>query len=363
QGLVHPGGRDDQNGTQELTRNRLLWCVFEPGRGSLQLSDAPVELCSAFVYCCLDLTSRGVRYPKPRDEGALGADFFHTLRERRHKLTLYVFFGDGLLTTAAFSSQVRTSSPGELSGLVASWLRKRRLDGMLFFYKSHRSWTLADDTFRAFARRIRDDLGRAGLFVSAVVSVDREDPRGSINKMLATFPTGLLVLRTHDASAQPRDEALCPMPFSRGPHQDSVSRLLGVVNTSVDGFDELVAPRLLFSVTFAASSYLLNDSGRAQEGSPALRLDGEETTFADLCDKALRLGYARFMSPRGDCLVVHKERLWHSGLGPTSTRIFDPTRRFAGALVFATHADDRTGRCGERHRLLKHIARALRGGP
>ncbi|CAN8008713.1 unnamed protein product, partial [Ixodes pacificus] len=359
QGLVHLVAPESEDIGKAVARGRLLWCVFEPERGALWLSDAPLGLCSALIYCCLDLTSRGVRYPKPRDEGASGANVFHTLKDRRPELALYVFFGDGQLTTAAFANQVRSSSPGELSTLVGGWLLKHRLDGMLFFYRPHRSWTRADDTFRDFARRFRDDLGRLGLLVSAVVSVDREDVKGSINNMLTTFPTGPLVLRTHDASPQPRDEALCPMPFSRG--EGSVSRLLADVNASVGDFDRLVAPRLMFSVTFATSSYLLEDANLPQEGSPALLLDGEETTYADVCEQALKLGYGHFLSPRGDCLVVHKERFWHSGFGPASTRIFGPTAHFAGAVVFAMHADDRTGRCGGHpHTLLAHVASALR---
>lgn len=90
---------------------RQLWCVFEPDHASYQLPDVPVELCTAMLYCCLELTSRGIRYPRPEDEGHLGVDVFYTLRDRSRGLSLYVLLGDGVQTTAVFSNQAR---PGNI---------------------------------------------------------------------------------------------------------------------------------------------------------------------------------------------------------------------------------------------------------
>lgn len=68
-------------------------------------------------------------------------------------------------------------------------------------------------------------------------------------------------MHTHDLTL-PTDEALCPMPYSRGgaSYQGSVSQLLADVNATLPTFQEDFAHRLLFSVTFKASSYFLNYS-------------------------------------------------------------------------------------------------------
>lgn len=73
----------------------------------------------------------------------------------------------------------------------------------------------------------------------------------------------------------------------------------------------------------------------------------------------LKLNYDHFLSKHGDCLVVHKDRLWHSGFASLSGKIFKATTNFAGVVVFGMYADDFRGRCGEPHKLMKRVYRAL----
>ncbi|XP_077523433.1 uncharacterized protein LOC144134386 [Amblyomma americanum] len=172
---------DGPPATGGASSGRQLWCVFEPGRGGYSLRDVPVPLCTVVLYCCVHLTARGVRYRKAEDEGPDGVDAFASLRRRRLNLPLYALLGDGVQTTAVFCNQVRGSTANELSALAGTWLHSKQLDGLLFFYRSHRTSTATDAEFFAHMGRMRDDLGRMGLFVSAVVSFHREQPDGPLS--------------------------------------------------------------------------------------------------------------------------------------------------------------------------------------
>lgn len=343
-------------------RQRQLWCVYEPVRGDYGLRDVPAQLCTVVVYCCVELTARGVQYRRVEDEGSEGVDSFAaSLRSRRPDLPLYAFFGDGVQTTAVFCNQVRGSTPDMLTAAAKSWLLSKQLDGVLFFYRSHREPSNADGEFFAHFRRMREDLGRASLFVSAVVSFHRDQPSGplSLSSVLEVVQD-IVVLRTHDLSPLPVDAAACPMPFqlagtTRAP---SVSRLLADLNDTLPGFEETLAPRLLFSVTFEAASYLLNSSAAFQEGAPAVRM-AAGSTYWQMCEMAAKLRYRRHVSAHGDCHVLHKDRFWLAGFGPESSRVFAATRRFAGVAAFAMHDDDARGRCGEPHALANHVRRSL----
>ncbi|KAL1435273.1 hypothetical protein MTO96_011193 [Rhipicephalus appendiculatus] len=123
-------------------------------------------------------------------------------------------------------------------------------------------------------------------------------------------------------------------------------------------FEQSIAPRLLFSVTCEASSYFLNSSRAFHEGDPAVKMT-TGSSYWQMCEMAAKLGYLRHYSRHGDCNVVHKDRFWQAGLGPNSTRLFTATRRFAGAMLFAMHADDARGRCGPPHGLANHVRRSL----
>lgn len=83
------------------------------------------------------------------------------------------------------------------------------------------------------------------------------------------------------------------------------------------------------------------------------------STYWQMCEMATKLGYAQHVAARGDCHVLHKDRFWLAGFGPESARVFAATRRFAGALTFAMHADDARGRCGKPHALANHVRRSL----
>lgn len=81
---------------------------------------------------------------------------------------------------------------------------------MLFFYRSHREPTTTDAEFFAHLQRMREDLGRASLFVSAVVSFHKDHPGGplSLSSVLEVVQD-IVVLRTHDLSPAPTDAAAC----------------------------------------------------------------------------------------------------------------------------------------------------------
>lgn len=73
------------------------------------------------------------------------------------------------------------ADPGELSDMAVIWLRSRQLDGLVFFYRSHRTSTRADADFYRHLGRIHDDLSRMGLLVTTAVSFNREDPTGVLS--------------------------------------------------------------------------------------------------------------------------------------------------------------------------------------
>lgn len=347
--------------TGGASSGRQLWCVFEPGRGGYSLSDVPVPLCTVVLYCCVHLTARGVRYRRAEDEGPDGVDAFASLRRRRLSLPLYALLGDGVQTTAVFCNQVRGSTPNELSALAGAWLHSKQLDGLLFFYRSHRTSTATDAEFFAHMGRIRDDLGRMGLFVSAVVSFHREQPDGPLSpSSVLSLVQDIVVLRTHDLSPAPAGAAACPMPFALGgaTRAPSVSRLLKDLRETLPGFERSMAPRLLFSITFEAASYFLNRSGFFHEGDPAVKM-ATGSNYWQMCEMAAKMGYNRHYSRHGDCQVVHKDRFWQAGFGPNSSLLFGSTRHFAGVVLFAMHADDARGRCGEPHGLANHVRRSL----
>ncbi|KAH7973228.1 hypothetical protein HPB52_023186 [Rhipicephalus sanguineus] len=273
------------------------------------------------------------------------------------------------------------------------------MDGLLFFYRSHPTVTVSDAEFLGHFRRMRDDLALVGLFVSAVVSFHKEQPDGpmSINNVLSLVED-IVVLRTHDLSPPPADAAACPMPFALGgvTRAPSFSRLIADMKGALPDFERSIAPRLLFSVTCEATSYFLNSStafhnllvvflrrtyflvevlfvrGRKddvfelrqccllvlEEGDPAVKMT-TGSSYWQMCEMAAKLGYSRHYSRHGDCHVVHKDRFWQAGLGPNSTRLFTATRRFAGAMLFAMHADDARGRCGQPHGLVNHVRHSL----
>ncbi|KAH7957900.1 hypothetical protein HPB51_028115 [Rhipicephalus microplus] len=247
-------------------------------------------------------------------------------------------------------AQVRGSTASELSALTTTWLQSKQLDGFLFFYRSHPTVTVSDAEFLGHFRRLRDDLGLVGLFVSAVVSFHKEQPEGpmSINNVLALVED-IVVLRTHDLSPVLSDAAACPMPFALGgvTRAPSFSRLMHDMKEAMPDFEQSIAPRLLFSVTCEASSYFLNSSTAFHEGDPAVKMT-TGSTYWQMCEMAAKLGYMRHYSRHGDCHVVHKDRFWQAGLGPHSTRLFIRPRRRSLALLsyFAMHADRPPGcRC------------------
>ncbi|XP_037576693.2 uncharacterized protein LOC119458906 [Dermacentor silvarum] len=208
---------------------------------------------------------------------------------------------------------------------------------------------------------MRDDLGQVGLFVSAVVSFHKDQPDGPLSiKSVLSLVQDVVVLRTHDLSPAPADAAACPMPFALGgvTRAPSLSRLLADINEALPDFEQSLAPQLLFSVTCEATSYFLNSSAAFHEGDPAVKI-ATGSSYWQMCEMAAKLGYDRHYSPHGDCHVVHKDRFWQAGLGPNSTRLFAATRRFAGAVLFAMHADDARGRCGQPHGLTNHVRRSL----
>ncbi|XP_049266708.1 uncharacterized protein LOC125756282 [Rhipicephalus sanguineus] len=235
------------------------------------------------------------------------------------------------------------------------------MDGLLFFYRSHPTVTVSDAEFLGHFRRMRDDLALVGLFVSAVVSFHKEQPDGpmSINNVLSLVED-IVVLRTHDLSPPPADAAACPMPFALGgvTRAPSFSRLIADMKGALPDFERSIAPRLLFSVTCEATSYFLNSSTAFHEGDPAVKMT-TGSSYWQMCEMAAKLGYSRHYSRHGDCHVVHKDRFWQAGLGPNSTRLFTATRRFAGAMLFAMHADDARGRCGQPHGLVNHVRHSL----
>ncbi|KAH6925349.1 hypothetical protein HPB50_003890 [Hyalomma asiaticum] len=344
---------------------RQLWCVYEPGKRGYQLRDVPVPLCTVVLYCCVEPTARGVRYRGVDDEGSDGVDAFAgTLRRGHSNLPLYALFGDGVQTTAVFCNQarqVRGATASELSALTTTWLQSKQLDGFLFFYRSHSSVTVSDAEFLGHFRRLREDLELVGLFVSAVVSFHKDQANGplSISNVLSLVQD-VVVLRMHDLSPAPVEAAACSMPFELGgvTRAPSISRLLADMNDALPDFERSLAPRLLFSVTCEATSYFLNSSSAFHEGDPAVKI-ATGSTYWQMCEMAAKLGYEHHYSLHGDCHVVHKDRFWQAGLGPNSTRLFGATSRFAGAVLFAMHADDARGRCGQPHGLTNHVRRSL----
>ncbi|KAH7940499.1 hypothetical protein HPB49_000510 [Dermacentor silvarum] len=330
---AHRGSTTTAITTPAAVGSRQLWCVYEPGRRGYHLRDVPVPLCTVVLYCCVEPTARGVRYRRVEDEGSDGVDAFAaTLRRGHANLPLYALFGDGVQTTAVFCNQARRN---ELSALTTTWLHSKQLDGFLFFYRSHPTTTVSDDEFLGHFRRMRDDLGQVGLFVSAVVSFHKDQPDGplSIKRYVRDGHVRLHVM-------------------------GRLSRLLADINEALPDFEQSLAPQLLFSVTCEATSYFLNSSAAFHEGDPAVKI-ATGSSYWQMCEMAAKLGYDRHYSPHGDCHVVHKDRFWQAGLGPNSTRLFAATRRFAGAVLFAMHADDARGRCGQPHGLTNHVRRSL----
>ncbi|XP_077522636.1 uncharacterized protein LOC144133420 isoform X2 [Amblyomma americanum] len=135
-------------------RGSQLWCVYRPPSihdlaaaddDEYQLDDVPVSLCTAVVYCCLDLWRHGVRmYPHSPDEspgvehgeynegdgGPQGIYHFNRLRTRRgtpQTLRLYAMLGGRDQTTWNFARKMAPvdHAPGD-DDVEADGQRSRR---------------------------------------------------------------------------------------------------------------------------------------------------------------------------------------------------------------------------------------------
>ncbi|XP_077537478.1 uncharacterized protein LOC144149701 [Haemaphysalis longicornis] len=216
-----------------LSRSQL-WCVYRPPeereREHYLLDDVPVSLCTAAVYCCLDVWRHGVRlYPdtdtargahrglhaRPRgleyqegDGGPNGIYHFHKLRgaaESAPKLRLYAMLGGRKQTTLNFVRKVASSSSSsddkaefskdrsgaagwsgdnvigllsrpinytaldKLVDLSARWLQRMDLDGFVFNYRTDPHNPRADTVYLLHFREFHQRLAERGFEVALVL--------------------------------------------------------------------------------------------------------------------------------------------------------------------------------------------------
>ncbi|XP_049526475.1 uncharacterized protein LOC125946675 [Dermacentor silvarum] len=279
-----------------------LWCVYQPpgvhdaavvDDDEYQLDDVPVSLCTAVVYCCLDVWKHGVRtyqaptarprdtkygrwdgthpeeeYKHDGDGGPQGIYHFSGLRTARGApptLRLYAMLGGRDQTTFSFTRKMAAGSSGDealsddqdASGgrrrqlnrrentvgsekargalwntaqsrpinytvldktvdLSARWLRRMRLDGFVFNYRSDPHYPRADPLYLLYFRAFHERLGEHKLHATLVLpdaltstgngSTDRKRRAGatSVARLVATGYTPL-VLPTHDLVPQDRE--------------------------------------------------------------------------------------------------------------------------------------------------------------
>ncbi|XP_064483161.1 uncharacterized protein LOC135396026 [Ornithodoros turicata] len=345
------------------SRPRELWCTYEPGHEGYMLWDVPVEFCNAVLYCCVDLSHRGIRYLRPDvDEGHSGIDLFYTLREKRPTTALYALLGDGQQTTAAFQEKLAGVDIPTLIETVRLWLRSKHLQGLVFYHHRHEKPLRGDNTYRDYYKDFVYQLGRDDLFVSAVVPFYTEYPGGGFSiAQFVNLSLSHLVLKSHNLGELPPHRAACPSPFtSKEEHRRTLSSFFRDVRHAYVNFNQDYAGRLLFSISLLAAQYRLTDPMRFTELSPAWKLD-DPAFYSTMCSLTKRMGFVNLTSTDDtDCLIVHKGVKWFSGFGPESTRVFRVTSGYAGVVLFGMHSDDYRGVCGQPHPLVRHVHSALR---
>lgn len=398
-----------------------LWCVYQPpgvhdaavvDDDEYQLDDVPVSLCTAVVYCCLDVWKHGVRtyqaptarprdtkygrwdgthpeeeYKHDGDGGPQGIYHFSGLRTARGApptLRLYAMLGGRDQTTFSFTRKMAAGSSGDealsddqdASGgrrrqlnrrentvgsekargalwntaqsrpinytvldktvdLSARWLRRMRLDGFVFNYRSDPHYPRADPLYLLYFRAFHERLGEHKLHATLVLpdaltstgngSTDRKRRAGatSVARLVATGYTPL-VLPTHDLVPQDRelngdehgrnhgsddaapaagqeqhDEPILPPPVSGlspygvngtaaatcpAPYSSEDPTLLTQERLLTGRYGKLTVNmklNTLVTVSFKADHYRLRSTKRYKELTPAYKIG--ESTYRDMC--------------------------------------------------------------------------------
>ncbi|KAL3174428.1 hypothetical protein MRX96_041008 [Rhipicephalus microplus] len=320
-----------------------IWCFFDSKDFTYAVSSLPLELCSAVVFCCLDLTQGG-------DSVAVMAadeERYSAIAERRKAypwVRLFVGIGgpramkDGFRALA--SADVTNMTVVRLCRSLHKLSERTGGKGVLFHPPAG-----TDGSYHQFIVNLNECLGAFDIEVSVVIPEDAIDDRAFFK-----YEAYYRVLKNVVVWAHIPNMSHAACGFDSGSFEPWFEWLKRKPLS--------VATKSLLSLSLAPLRYTMLPD---QAGRSCFRKESvvkpQKVPFAQVCLKVPDMT-AEEPLPTSSCHVYHDERDCYVTFSSKALTVIGNVvnRHFQNGLaVVDLNFDDYLGVCGERHRLFNAL--------